>query len=440
VACRRVATIHWPTHGHTALDTSYFRLFGIGTWLNLNGIWIELPLLIPRLPEGWSLSPHLGLASNLANIGPLIIALIRCATNQSSAYEVPSICVIFTVGIVVPVVLSFTWFEQVLIFGQSRSIYLLVLAFCLALVNCTSSVTYLPFVNRFDTKWLNIYFAGESLSSLIPAMLGLAQVGRTRRVLVERRSCVSLAGRRTKARVCARVVELDETDRQAFPGAILHPGLFDLSVRADVDLVLGVHRALASTTTRQEAARRRIAAGQRRRRQSVAQGRHRRRPTQHSEGHRRQRQRPVLDGIDHLSRDHLLDEYSAHRLCLIAQLVLVESVRSNDVPSCSHSMYAIRSTRRGPSLCLRLSSGQCCYPLVSFISMLHERFFRVSNTGIAVSTLTGTIAFVYIFMTGQCTATVLMSGRQLFVSLSFDQPTCRRVRRSSTIGSASISW
>jgi riboflavin transporter 2 len=144
--------------------------------LNLNGIWIELPLLIPRLPERWALSPDLGLASNIANIGPLIIALIRYLIGESSAYEVPSICVIFSVGIIVPLILSFTWFKPVYLFGQNRSLYLLILGFFLALVNCTSSVTYLPFVNRFDHKWLNIYFAGESLSSLIPAMLGLLQV------------------------------------------------------------------------------------------------------------------------------------------------------------------------------------------------------------------------------------------------------------------------
>ncbi len=152
------------------------RLFGIGTWLNLNGIWIELPLLIPLLSEGWALSPQLGMASNIANIGPLIIALIRYLLGQSSSYEVPSICVIFGVGITVPLILAFTWFKQVYFLGKTRSIYLLIFGFFLALVNCTSSVTYLPFVNRFDHKWLNIYFAGESLSSLIPAMLGLIQV------------------------------------------------------------------------------------------------------------------------------------------------------------------------------------------------------------------------------------------------------------------------
>jgi len=116
------------------------------------------------------------MASNIANIGPLIIALIRYMLRKPSTYEVPSICVIFLVGISVPLILSFTWFQQVYFLGKDRSLYLLILGFFLALVNCTSSVTYLPFVNRFDHKWLNIYFGGEALSSLIPAMLSLLHV------------------------------------------------------------------------------------------------------------------------------------------------------------------------------------------------------------------------------------------------------------------------
>ena len=116
------------------------------------------------------------MASNIANVGPLIIALVRHIINKSSSYEVPSIFVIFFVGISVPLILSFTWFKQTYLFGTYRSVHLLVFGFFLALVNCTSSVTYLPFINRFDHKWLNIYFAGESLSNLIPAVIGLIQV------------------------------------------------------------------------------------------------------------------------------------------------------------------------------------------------------------------------------------------------------------------------
>ena len=57
---------------------------------------------------------------------------------------------IANVGIIVPIILSFTWHKQVFLLGRPRSVYLLFFGFCLALVNCTSSV--------------------------IPAMIGLVQV------------------------------------------------------------------------------------------------------------------------------------------------------------------------------------------------------------------------------------------------------------------------
>ncbi|CAF4807529.1 unnamed protein product, partial [Rotaria sp. Silwood2] len=56
------------------------------------------------------------MASNIANIGSLIIALIRHFIGKSSSYEVPSICIIFAVGISVPLILSFTWFRQIYLF------------------------------------------------------------------------------------------------------------------------------------------------------------------------------------------------------------------------------------------------------------------------------------------------------------------------------------
>ena len=33
--------------------------FGIGAWVAINGIWVELPLLVGDLPEGWSLPSYL---------------------------------------------------------------------------------------------------------------------------------------------------------------------------------------------------------------------------------------------------------------------------------------------------------------------------------------------------------------------------------------------
>lgn len=34
-------------------------LFGVGAWVAINGLWVELPLLVDQLPEGWNLPSYL---------------------------------------------------------------------------------------------------------------------------------------------------------------------------------------------------------------------------------------------------------------------------------------------------------------------------------------------------------------------------------------------
>jgi len=34
-------------------------LFGVASWVAINGLWVELPLLVQALPEGWSLPSYL---------------------------------------------------------------------------------------------------------------------------------------------------------------------------------------------------------------------------------------------------------------------------------------------------------------------------------------------------------------------------------------------
>lgn len=155
-------------------------LFVIGSWLNLNGVWIEFPLIVDQLPEGWRLPATMGLVSNLANIGVLIIAIIRRFSKGRVTYEVPANILILTTGTVVLVILAFLWHKTTVINGTPHSTYLMGLSLTLAFVDCTSSVTFLPFIDRYEPMYINAYFVGEALSSLFPALLGLVQgVGET---------------------------------------------------------------------------------------------------------------------------------------------------------------------------------------------------------------------------------------------------------------------
>jgi riboflavin transporter 2 len=155
-------------------------LFIIGSWLNLNGIWIEFPLIVDQLPEGWRLPATMGLISNLANIGVVIIAIIRRFSNGRVTYEIPANLFILTIGTVALVALAFVWHKTTFINGTQHSSYLMGLSLSLSLVDCTSSVTFLPFLDRYEPVYINAYFLGEALSSLFPALLGIAQgVGET---------------------------------------------------------------------------------------------------------------------------------------------------------------------------------------------------------------------------------------------------------------------
>lgn len=44
-------------------------LFGIGAWISVNGLWVELPLLVAGLPEGWALPSYMSIVIQIANIG-----------------------------------------------------------------------------------------------------------------------------------------------------------------------------------------------------------------------------------------------------------------------------------------------------------------------------------------------------------------------------------
>ncbi|CAF1530482.1 unnamed protein product [Adineta ricciae] len=337
-----------------------FLLFGIGTWLNLNGIWIELPLLIPRLSEGWGLSPQLGMASNIANIGPVIIALIRHIIGESSAYEVPSICVIYIVGITVPIILSFTWFKQVYIFGTNRSLYLLVLGFFLALVNCTSSVTYLPFVNRFDPKWLNIYFAGESLSSLLPAILGLLQgVGRS--------DCIPSLTNPS--------ILIEKTYPPRFSIEVY---LFCLSVLMCVSFIAFL--LLWKTQPKID------------------------KPVKNPEPV----QETLLEEITKVEVAHTNEEikievvntneekFTKQTIAYLAIILWTSILLIGCIPSInsfSLNPYGAATFHYVIIMC------QCCYPLVSFISTQYPKLFTVTTVRIIIATSLGTLAFIYIMMT-----------------------------------------
>uniref|UniRef100_A0A8C4P466 Riboflavin transporter n=1 Tax=Dromaius novaehollandiae TaxID=8790 RepID=A0A8C4P466_DRONO len=149
-------------------------VFGTGSWVAINGLWVELPLLVTELPEQWDLPSYLTVIIQMANVGPLFVTLMH-RFRPGLLKEVAVIYVILSMGVLACLLLAFLWSYTSPIAGVPHSTALLVLTLFLSLVDCTSSVTFLPFMMQLQPQYLTTFFIGEGLSGLIPALIALGQ-------------------------------------------------------------------------------------------------------------------------------------------------------------------------------------------------------------------------------------------------------------------------
>ncbi|KAJ8353997.1 hypothetical protein SKAU_G00215640 [Synaphobranchus kaupii] len=146
----------------------------MGSWVAINGMWVELPLIVSEIPEGWYLPSYLTVLIQMANVGPLFVTLMH-RFRPGALNENAVIYAIVAIGILSSFLMAFFWRDTVVVGGAPRSVPLLVLTLFLSTVDCTSSVTFLPFMMRLKPQYLTSYFIGEGLSGLVPALAALIQ-------------------------------------------------------------------------------------------------------------------------------------------------------------------------------------------------------------------------------------------------------------------------
>lgn len=160
--------------GRSLLVDALAILFGISSWVEISGLSVELPLMVERLPEGWTLPSYIVVVTQLANIGPLIYTVARSRWSHK-VLEIPAIHITLGIAFTSCLLLSFLWDQTSWIGGHKRSTALIALCFCLAFVDCTSSVLYLPFMARFREIYVISCMIGEGMSGLFPSIMGLIQ-------------------------------------------------------------------------------------------------------------------------------------------------------------------------------------------------------------------------------------------------------------------------
>ena len=148
--------------------------FGTGSWVAINGLFVQLPILVKHAPEGWNLPSYLIVIIQLGNIGPILYTLgSKFAPRVVKETVVTHIIVLMAA--VSCLLMSILWRDTSVIAGKEHSTALLVLVFFLALMACTSSVTFIPFMGKFKSGYIVAFFVGQGVSGLLPSVVALIQ-------------------------------------------------------------------------------------------------------------------------------------------------------------------------------------------------------------------------------------------------------------------------
>uniref|UniRef100_A0A0G4IG50 Uncharacterized protein n=1 Tax=Chromera velia CCMP2878 TaxID=1169474 RepID=A0A0G4IG50_9ALVE len=164
-----------------------FFLFGLSSWITINGIWTQVAFLLANTPEGNRLPTWMALAIQIGNVLPVTLAFIqarRAAKGKGAAtFEAVSIVLVILFGTVALWVGALFWKTTIVLSdGAVRvlqvdrlSVVLLAVVLVTGALDCSSSVLYWPFVLRFSPQSLVAFSAGEAASGSIASVVTIIQ-------------------------------------------------------------------------------------------------------------------------------------------------------------------------------------------------------------------------------------------------------------------------
>jgi len=148
-------------------------MFGIGSWILVNSLYTQLPLLVQSAPEGWSLPSFLSIIIQTGNLGPLLYSAWR--NKYGNQYDRLLTISLMILGIISIFLMAIFYNVTSIIFGQPHSIVLFILTFSIALVGCTSSVLFIPSLSHYSDVYLVTYMLGEGISGFVPSIIAIIQ-------------------------------------------------------------------------------------------------------------------------------------------------------------------------------------------------------------------------------------------------------------------------
>eukprot|EP00035_Acanthoeca_spectabilis_P026748 m.464058 g.464058 ORF g.464058 m.464058 type:complete len:429 (-) comp23296_c0_seq1:369-1655(-) len=148
-----------------------FIVFGLGSWITINGLFAELRLFSDDLPEKSQIYADLGLAIQVANIVPLIYSTFR-----PPGTPVRATTAVLVVGAVAIAVTGALWKHTTMIAGKETSAALIGGVFVSAAVDCTTTLLFWPFVAEFKSQHVTALAIGEGSTGIVATLLVTIQL------------------------------------------------------------------------------------------------------------------------------------------------------------------------------------------------------------------------------------------------------------------------
>lgn len=149
-------------------------LFGISSWIGVTSTFIELPLLVEKAPEGWSLASYISITVQSANIGSFAYVIYQ-KYSKRKIDDGHLIYITLLIGCIAAISMSFCYEDTVQIGENRHSVALLVFTLMFALVGCLSSVLFMPYMGRFRECYLITYMFGMGLNGFLSSIVALIQ-------------------------------------------------------------------------------------------------------------------------------------------------------------------------------------------------------------------------------------------------------------------------
>ena len=151
-------------------------LFGAISWMEIMGLYTELPILVHTQPEGWSLPSYLVIMTQCSIVAPIAYTLVNRFVPGDVQWREKVTCYgIITTGCVATLLLIFFWPKTVSVNGAEHSVAWLCLVGFICLKSNLSAVVFFPYMNRFPENYIPAYMAGDGMGGLLPGLLGLVQ-------------------------------------------------------------------------------------------------------------------------------------------------------------------------------------------------------------------------------------------------------------------------